>query len=57
MTAGEGFIWVSNRFDHTVSRINEVTRARATIKLGGQPAGLLANGSTIWATITSSYPL
>jgi virginiamycin B lyase len=51
MTAKDGVIWVANGLDHTISRINEVTREKKIIFVGFIPFGLAASGDAIWATL------
>jgi class 3 adenylate cyclase/streptogramin lyase len=52
MAASDGFVWIGNGFDHTISRVNEATRETDVISVGRRPAGLIANGGVIWATIS-----
>jgi DNA-binding beta-propeller fold protein YncE len=56
MTAKDGVIWVTNGLDHTVSRINEVTREIKIIPVGFIPFGLAASGDAIWATLGPYQP-
>jgi hypothetical protein len=56
MTAKDGVIWVTNGLDHTVSRINEVTREKKIIPVRFIPFGLAASGDEIWATLGRFRP-
>jgi YVTN family beta-propeller protein len=46
---GEGSIWVVNRSDGSVSRIDPVTNGTATIKVG-RPAGVTVAGGFAWVS-------
>ena len=47
VTAGRGSVWVANRQDGTVSRIDR-NRQVATIDVGGAPAALAFGGGSLW---------
>ena len=46
---GAGSLWVANRDDQTISRVDPRTfRTLHTIPIGGPPTGIAANGSGVW---------
>jgi streptogramin lyase len=57
MAAEDGFVWVANSFDHTVSRIEEATLDASLVDVERNPAGLVTSGGDIWVTISSRNPL
>jgi YVTN family beta-propeller protein len=48
IAAGAGSVWVSNRLDGTVSRIDPETYDVRTIDVGGRPAGLAFDAGSLW---------
>jgi peptide/nickel transport system substrate-binding protein len=49
--AGAGSIWVANRDDHSVSRIDPVKQVVIqTIQVGNDPAGVAFGGGFVWVT-------
>jgi YVTN family beta-propeller protein len=51
VTAGAGSIWVANRDDHSVSRIDPVKQVVIqTIQVGNDPAGIAFGDGLVWVT-------
>ena len=48
MTAGAGSVWVANRVDGTVSRIDRGREEVLTIDVGGEPTGLAFGAGWLW---------
>jgi YVTN family beta-propeller protein len=49
ITLGAGSVWVANTGDGTVSRIDpKQDRVTGTVVVGGAPAGLAMDGTTLW---------
>src|SRR5919204_1569848 len=49
LVVGAGAIWVANKGDGSVSRIDPASdRVVASIQVGGQPWGLAFDGASIW---------
>jgi YVTN family beta-propeller protein len=48
IAAGAGSVWVANRRDGTVSRINPTRREIATISVGGEPTALAFGAGSLW---------
>ncbi len=50
---GEGFVWVTNRGDGTVSQIGEKSNEVVeTITVGANPKGIAVEGGTVWVANT-----
>jgi YVTN family beta-propeller protein len=49
IAVGEGSVWVTNRDDGTVSRIDPVTNESTTIKVGGGPYLIAVGEGSVWA--------
>jgi YVTN family beta-propeller protein len=47
---GAGSVWVANRRDGTVSRVDADTRQITTIDVGGDPSALAFGGGSLWVT-------
>jgi ABC-type transport system substrate-binding protein/DNA-binding SARP family transcriptional activator len=47
VAAGAGSVWVANRLDGTVTRIDR-DRASTTIDVGGEPSGLAFGAGSLW---------
>ena len=55
IAAGAGAVWVVNRNEATVSRIDPGTGdVVATISLAHRPAGIAVSGDTIWVAVQAS---
>lgn len=53
---GEGSVWVTNRFDGTVSRINPSTNeVLKEIPVGLDPRGIVVGFGDVWVTLTGSH--
>ncbi|MDP9255776.1 MAG: hypothetical protein M3Q31_04385 [Actinomycetota bacterium] len=51
IASGEGSVWVANRRDGTISKIDPARdRVTMTIHLGYRPAGLAVGAGAVWAT-------
>jgi DNA-binding SARP family transcriptional activator len=48
MVGGAGSVWVANRVDGTVSRIDRGREELVTIDVGGEPTGLAFGGRSLW---------
>jgi YVTN family beta-propeller protein len=48
VAAGAGSVWVANRLDGTVSRIDRRNREVVTIDVGGEPSGLAFGAGSLW---------
>jgi YVTN family beta-propeller protein len=49
IAVGEGGIWVTSADDHSVSRIDPVTKARVqTITVGSSPSGIAVGNGAVW---------
>jgi YVTN family beta-propeller protein len=48
ITAGDGFVWVANQADGTVTRIDPTTLLTATIPVGHGPAALSVGANGVW---------
>ena len=48
VTAGASSVWVANRVDGTVSRIDRGREEVVTIDVGGEPTGLSFGGRSLW---------
>ena len=54
VAVGAGAVWVANRLDGTVSRIDpEANEVVATIAVGNAPSGLAFADGQIWLTVQS----
>ena len=52
IAAGDGAVWVANRTDFTVSRIDPRTnRVVATIRIGNRPQGIAAGQGAVWVAV------
>lgn len=52
IAVGAGAVWVVNRDDATVSRIDpETYKVVETIVLAHRPAGIAVSGETVWVVI------
>lgn len=49
IAVGEGSVWVTNRDDGTVSRIDPVTNESTTIKVGSAPYLIAVGEGSVWA--------
>jgi peptide/nickel transport system substrate-binding protein len=45
---GAGSVWVANRGDGTISRIDAVGRQVTTLDVGGEPTGMAFGGGLLW---------
>jgi peptide/nickel transport system substrate-binding protein len=55
IAVGAGAVWVANRLDGTVSRIDpRANRVVATVPVGGAPAGLSVSGDRVWVTAAAA---
>ncbi len=51
VAVGEGSVWITNRGDATVSRIDPAShQVLATILVGGDPGGIAVAGRSVWVT-------
>ena len=48
VVAGAGSVWVANRLDGTVSRIDRERDQVVTIPIGGEPSGLAFGAGSLW---------
>jgi YVTN family beta-propeller protein len=52
IAVGEGAVWVLNRLDATVTRIDEETgEVLATIHVGNEPQHITAGEGFVWVTV------
>jgi YVTN family beta-propeller protein len=52
---GADAIWVANRLDGTVSRIDpDTTKVVETIPVGNAPSGITVAGGLVWLTVQPS---
>ena len=52
IAVGEGFVWVANRDDGTVAKIDPANREIVdTIETGNYPAGLAVGAGFVWVTV------
>jgi YVTN family beta-propeller protein len=49
VAVGDGSIWVANRADGTVSRIDPVTNESKTIRVGSGPSAIAVGEGSVWA--------
>jgi virginiamycin B lyase len=54
LAVGSGAVWVSNRGDGTVTRVDPDTYETESIRVGNSPAGLAAVGNEVWVTVQPS---
>jgi YVTN family beta-propeller protein len=57
IASGAGSVWVANRSDGTVTRIDPATRLTTTIPVGHGPAALVVNGAGAWVANAGSDTL
>ena len=50
LAVGAGSVWVANRLDGTVSRI-EPDNSRTTIPVGDEPVGMALSPGALWVTV------
>ena len=48
VVGGAGSVWVANRLDGTVTRIDRENAERVTIDVGGEPTGLAYGAGSLW---------
>jgi YVTN family beta-propeller protein len=52
IATGGGAVWVANRTDSTIMRIDPRTnKVVKTIHVGGRPEGLAAGSDTVWVSV------
>ena len=57
IAVGEGFVWVANGDDGTVSKFDPVTNEVVdTIKTSNQPAGVTVGAGYVWVTVQRLVP-
>ena len=52
IAVGAGAVWVANRADGTLSKIDPTTNHVTTIKVGGHPTGITTAEDRVWVTVT-----
>lgn len=57
ITFGSGSMWVANRDDHTVSRVDPATLATLrTLPVGAPPTGITATANRVWIVTSGASP-